>query len=116
MTAADWEAAGVPLPDEQQETLLMADAALEWIGEHTTLDVSAPLPPGAKVFILKYLEVMQMGVGVTAETIGGGAGTNLSQSFDTSSKGNLLMQYAHELMGAYMKSDVHFVPAKGRWQ
>ena len=111
MTAADWTAAGIPLPDEQPGTLLMADAALEWIGEHTTLDVSEPLPPGAKVFVLKYIGLMQQSAGVTSESLAG-----MSQSFDTTDKGTQIMQIARELMGAYMKSDVHFVSAKGRWQ
>lgn len=111
MTAVDWAAAGVPLPDEQPETLLMADAALEWIADHTTLDVSVDLPPGAKVFVLKYIALMRQTAGVTSESLAG-----MSQSFDTTEKGLQFMQLAHELMGAYMKSDVHFVSAKGRWQ
>ncbi|WOC33050.1 MULTISPECIES: hypothetical protein [Caproicibacterium] len=118
MTADEWSAAGIPLPDEQPETLLMTDAALGWIAEHTTLDVENPqgLPASAKLFVLKYLEVMQLSAGVTAETIGGGAGTNLSQSFDTASKSDLLAQYAAELLGTNLKADVHFVSAKGRWR
>lgn len=111
MTAAEWAAAGVLLPDEQPQTALLADAALEWITEHTTLKSAAELPPSAKVFLLKYMVLMQQSTGVTSESLAG-----MSQSFDTTEKGLQLVQLARELMGAYMNSDVHFVSAKGRWQ
>lgn len=111
MTAADWETAGVPLPDGQPETILLANAALEWIGEHTTLDVSKELPSGAKVFVMKYIALMQQTDGITSESLAG-----MSQSFDTTEKDLQLLRLARELMSTYMKSDVRFVSAKGRWQ
>ena len=112
MTAEEWEKTKIPLPDENPITLLMADSSLDWIKEHTSLDVTFPekMPPGAKLFVLKYIDVMSQDTGVTSESIAG-----MSQSFDTSEKENLLMQYARNLMGQYLNSDVHFVPAKSRW-
>ncbi len=112
MTADEWEAAGVPLPNEQPETVLMANAALDWIGEHTSLDIENPkaFPSGAKLFVLKYIACMSQSFGVTSESLAG-----MSQSFDASDKGGQLMQYARELMGQYLNSDIRFVPAESRW-
>jgi hypothetical protein len=59
---------------------------------------------------MKYFDVMMMGAGVTSESIGG-----LSQSFDSTSKDNLLWQYAESLLGKWLKSQMSFVQAKRKW-
>ncbi len=90
---------------------IMRESALEWVANHTTVDVTLPLPASVELFIEKYGEIMSVSAGVNSESIAG-----LSQSFRTSDIGTLLRQYAKELIGQeYMKSDVTVFPFVDRW-
>lgn len=99
-----------------ERTVLMVESAIEWINANTHLDIpldsdqEVNLPASVKLFINKYIEVMDRSVGVSSESVGG-----LSQSFDSSTKTNLLLQYAEELLGGYLKSQMSFVSAKPKW-
>lgn len=99
------------------KTVLMVESAIEWINANTSLNIPldsdqlAKLPANAKLFISKYIEVMDRSAGVTSESVG-----SLSQSFDTSrNKTDLLWEYAEELLSGYLKSQMSFVSAKPRW-
>ena len=99
------------------KTVLMVESAIEWINANTSLNIPldsdhlANLPANVKLFISKYIDVMDRSAGVTSESVGG-----LSQSFDTSrSKTDLLWEYAEELLSGYLKSQMSFVGAKPRW-
>lgn len=111
MTVTDFVNAGVPIEDTPV-SLLYAESALEWIKEHTTLSVDCldTLPSSAKLFILKYSEIMETNAAVTSESIGG-----MSQSFSTANKNALVYDTAMELLGPYLKSAVTFVGAQNRW-
>lgn len=116
MTYTEIVSTGIPI-DNTSMSCLMVQSALEWIKENTTLplDISniesiKALPFGAKLFILKYVEIMSVGAGVTSESISG-----LSQSFDSISKGESIRQYARELLGKALKSEFSVVSAMNRW-
>lgn len=114
MTVSDFTDAGIPIEDTPT-ALLYAEAALSWIEHNTTLKVDrenlAALPAGAKLFILKYGEVMTTDVTVTSESLGG-----MSKSFSTETRQNLLYDLAWELLGEYMLSQVKFIAAQDRWE
>lgn len=97
--------------------LLQAEAALDWMLEHTTLTFSKDdaesikaLPACAKLFVVKYSEAMSLREGVASQSIEG-----LSMSFNTAGKSAALWQLAHSLLGDYLKSTVRVFHAKRRW-
>lgn len=115
MTAEDLKSAGIPISGENAD--LYAEAALDWMQEHTTLEFDrsdaeslAALPACAKLFIVKFTETVRMKQGVASQSIEG-----LSQSFDTTDKSALIWQLANGLLGAYIKSQVRVTPAMRRW-
>lgn len=97
---------------------LFVNAALEWIAENTVIDVDPKnpdaldqLPACAQLFVAKYGELMKRRTGVISQSIEG-----LSQSFDSS--GDLsayIWALANSLLGGYLRSQVHVIPAKRRW-
>lgn len=100
-----------------ERTILLVESALHWVLDNTSLqfdvnkdeDLKA-LHPNVRLFVVKYIDVMAMTGGVTSESIEG-----LSQSFDSSRKGDLLEQYAEELLSKWLKGRVRFVTAVKRW-
>lgn len=117
MTAKELISAGIPLTAEDAYTALKAEAALDWMAEHTTLkfdkgnaDTIVALPACAKLFVCKYVDILSLKTGVSSQSIEG-----LSMSFDTTDKTALIWQLANSLLGGYMKSQVSFVQAKRRW-
>lgn len=117
MNAEELIAAGIPLGATNAITLLNAEAALDWISEHTTLvfdkeDVSTieALPASAKLFVVKFTETLKRREGVQSQSIEG-----MSQSFSTQDKSTLIYQLAQSLLGSYLKSQVRVFPAKRRW-
>ncbi len=102
------------LPND--ETLLLIENALEWIGANTTVKVditSHSVPSNVRLFVSKYLEVMNLPIGITSESAGG-----LSQSFDTTDRNDLLISVANSIFGEenVTAGKVTFVSAKSRWR
>lgn len=99
------------LPLESTSELFVS-SAIEWLGNNTTLDVESleTLPDSARLFIVKYAELMQNNGGVTSESIAG-----MSQSFDTKALYASIWEYATSLLGSYLKSQVQFKSATGKW-
>ena len=104
------------IPIDARVTLLI-ESAFHWVNDNTDLNIDyndsqtlRNLTPNVKLFVLKYFDVMSISPGVSSESIEG-----LSQSFDSSSKSDLLWQYAQELLSDHMKSQMSFVCAKSRW-
>lgn len=117
MTAEQLIAAGIPLSGNDAITTLQAEAALDWMQENTILQFDKTdggsikaLPACAKLFVVKYCEAIGMREGVASQSIEG-----LSVSFDTTNKSAVLWQLARNLLGKYLKSQVHVFPAKRRW-
>lgn len=116
MTVEELQTLGIPLASYADIDVLYVESALDWILQNTTLqfdksDLEAikSLPAGAKLFIVKYREIMAYSAGTTSESVDG-----LSQSFSDAIKGAKLREYASELMGEYI-SQIRFTPARKRW-
>lgn len=117
MTVEELIAAGIPLSGNDDVTALYAEAALDWMQEHTTLqfdkaDIATieALPATAKLFVVKYSETISMRDGVASQSIEG-----LSMTFNASDKASLLWQLAKTMLGGYLKSRVRVTPAQRRW-
>lgn len=117
MTLDEVKSCGIPIADEKPEALLRVYSGIEWLQQNTTLkidmnnaDTIASLPNGAKLFILKFCDLMSRSEYVTSESVGG-----LSQSFSSADKSGLLMDIAKQLIKPYMKSDFKFVLSAKRW-
>ena len=97
--------------------VLLIESGLRWVLDNTSLkfniendDDLRALHPNVKLFLVHYFDIMSMRPGISSESISG-----LSQSFDTTDKSILLRQYANELLGQWMKSQMTFYQAKKRW-
>lgn len=116
MTLEALNAAGIPLSGDA--AVLHAEAALEWMQEHTTLEFDktdaesiAALPACAKLFVVKYSEVLRRTAGMTSQSIEG-----LSMSFDASDDvSTSVWALANTLLHGYIKSQVRITPARRRW-
>lgn len=117
MTVEELKALDLPVAANPTSALYVG-AAIDWINGNTTLvidrnDLQASvkaLPDGAKLFICRYYEIMSTDGNVTSESIGG-----MSQSFGTATKTAQLYQIASELIGDYLKGQVHSVPNVSKW-
>ncbi|MGN1456955.1 MAG: hypothetical protein ACI4XP_03250 [Acutalibacteraceae bacterium] len=106
---------GITITDK---SLIMIETALDTVNRKTTInfdmnndDDLKKLPSRVKLFVIKYLELMNLREGVSSESI-----TNLSQSFVTADKNSLLNGLLEELLGDDLVSSVRFVSAKNRWK
>ena len=117
MTIDELNSLNLPFDNPTNETCLYIEAGLDWLKENTTLefdstkiDTIKALPSGAKLFLLKFNDIMTVDTTIASESLGG-----MSQSFSTSSKTDLLMDLASELLGTYLKSSFTFIPAVRKW-
>lgn len=109
----EFKASGVAVSNE-----LIGNAALEYISENTTLTVDLndvttleALPFAAKLFIIRYDEIMSASSVVASESIEG-----LSQSFNVGNKSDKIEDLANTLLSKYLKGRIQFIPATRRWQ
>lgn len=118
MTLEELKAAGIPLSGDETHAVLHAEAALDWMKEHTTLDFDKTdaesikaLPACAKLFVVKYSEVLRRTAGMISQSIEG-----LSMSFDASDDvSTSVWALANTLLQGYMRSQVKVTPARRRW-
>lgn len=117
MTKEQVEKLSLGIAPVDERVILFVESAFHWINDNTTLDIAynddqalTQLAPNVKLFVLKYFDLMSLGAGISSESIEG-----LSQSYDTSNKSDLLWQYAYELFGDKIKSQMTFTVAKSRW-
>lgn len=117
MTKEQVEKLNLGIEPVDSRTIIMVESAFHWINDNTTLhidynsdDVLNSLDGNVKLFIINYIDVMNLRPGISSESIGG-----MSQSFENTSKSDLLWQCACELFGNFLKSQMSFVPAKSRW-
>ena len=118
MTVEELQTLGIPLTQYREIDLLYVESALDWLKANTTLEFDKNeletvknLPSGAKLFIVKFREMMDLPVGVTSESVNG-----LSQSFSDTLKKDALYELASELLGDYVKSSLSFVSAQPKWR
>lgn len=117
MTKEQIEKLDLGISPVDARTALMVESAFNWINDNTSHKIDCnddlvleQLGANAKLFIIKYVDVMAMSAGVTSESLGG-----MSQSFDSATKTDLLWQYAYELLGDSLRSQFSFTSAKRRW-
>lgn len=94
-------------------TEITINAGIDWLERNTDLNLSDPaaFPNNAKLFLIKFFDLMMMQAGVTSQSIEG-----LSQSFNTGDIENTLFQFAEELFGDNLtKGRVRFVQAGKKW-
>ena len=108
---------GIILKNADPLTVLEAEAAFDWMSEHTTLEFEkgnvetiSALPACAKLFVVKFCEAMRINMGVASQSIEG-----LSITFRDADRNALLWQLANTLLGSYIKSQVRVIPARRRW-
>lgn len=114
MTAEEFKSLGLPVEAEAQ---LYVESGLEWLQDNTTLNMDPKdlesikaLPSSARLFLVKFCEIYTRDIGVTGESVG-----PMSQSFTTDSVSKQTMALARQLLKAWMKSNVKFIPCARRW-
>lgn len=118
MSIEELVSAGIPLKGGDDLTLLEAETALEWMANNTTLAIEkgnvesvSALPSCAKLFVVKFVEAVNMKMGVASQSIEG-----MSQSFRDGDRTAILWQLARSLLGGYLKNNqVRVFPARRRW-
>lgn len=117
MTKEQVERLNLGLEPIDARSILLVESGLNWVNDNTDLNIDYnsdeslnSLPASIKLFVIKYIDLMLMPTSVTSESIEG-----LSQSYNTSNKSDLIWQYAYELLGNHICSQMSFVSAKKRW-
>lgn len=112
LTAEQLNSLNLVIDTDDEKEVIMANAALEWIGEHTTIDITdlENLPSGAKLFILEFCDMNSIPYGVASESISG-----LSQSFTSGNKANMIWDLAYTYLSSYVKSQLNFIPTQKRF-
>lgn len=115
MTAEEFASLNLPVPASSQ---LYVEAGLEWLRDNTTLNLDPvdiesvkALPSSARLFLVKFCEVCSQDIRVTGESVG-----PMSQSFTTDSVSRQTAALARQLLKAWLKSDVRFLPCTRRWR
>lgn len=115
MTAEEFKSLELPVETDMQ---LYAEAGLEWLRDNTTLDVDITdtesvkaLPSSARLFLVKFCEICSRDIGVTGESVG-----PMSQSFSSDSTTKQTAALARQLLKAWLKPEVKFIPCIRRWR
>lgn len=113
ITKEQFKSNGINIRDE-----IIANAALEWLSENTTLPVDLndattleALPFTAIAFIAKFESIISASSVVQSQSIEG-----LSQSFNTGDKSDMIWDLANTLLGGYLKGKIRFMSATKRWR
>lgn len=121
LTAANIEAMGYQKGDLAEGRELDFAAALDWLGDNTDFRLTdgsitevASLPPSARLFILKFMEIMSSGgtlAGVSSESIGG-----MSKSYAVASDmSGALMLLIRQLLRGHYTGGVKISMPRSRW-
>jgi len=115
MTAEEFKEIDLPVPPSSQ---LYVESGLEWLRENTTLEFDITdvesikaLPSSARLFLLKFCEICERDTGITSESVG-----PMSQSFTTDSVTKQTGALARQLLKAWLRSNVQFIPCQRRWR
>ena len=101
------------------EDVLSANAAVEWLIDHTTLNIDEEdadtlnnLPSVGKLFIVKFENInsSKRDMRVESESIAG-----MSQTFRKDSSSALIWELANQLISKYLKSNVQVFVNKEKW-
>lgn len=117
MTALELQEAGILITDDNPKTILSVMSGLEWLKENTILEIEPEnaesiraLPSRVKLFLLKFVDILERENGISSESIDG-----LSQSFESSNLVQDIDKLSKTLIADLLKSQVKFIPAKRRW-
>ena len=117
LTKEQAEKLSLPINPDSGVDLLLVENAFAWIKDNTTVTVDMDdldnVPPTVRLFITKYIDIMQLPMGISSESASG-----LSQSFDTEKDpADLLLAAAEAIFGDenVTVGAVRFVGAKKRW-
>lgn len=115
MTAEEFKRLELPVETDMQ---LYVEAGLEWMRDNTTLKFDIrntesikALPSSARLFLVKFCEICSRDIGVTGESVG-----PMSQNFSTDSTAKQTGALARQLLKAWLKPDVKFIPCIRRWR
>lgn len=115
MTAEEFKSLGLPVPDSAQ---LYVEAGLEWLRDNTTLKLDLTdmetikaLPSSARLFLVKFCEICERDTRIASESVG-----PMSQSFTTDSAAKQTAALARQLLKAWLRSNVQFLPCQRRWR
>lgn len=116
MTSYDIESLNLGIFPINDMTVLIIESGLCWINNNTNYEIDIDnlpdtIPANIKLFLLKFYELYSIQSGVTSQSISG-----LSQSFNLPDIETTVKNYADDLLGDYLKSDVSFVQASGKWR
>lgn len=114
MTAEEFKSLGLLVESDAQ---LYIEAGLEWLRDNTTLEVDITdmesikaLPSSARLFLVKFCEIYSRDIGITSESVG-----SMSQSFTSESMAGRTLDLARQLLKAWLKPGVRFIPCQRRW-
>lgn len=114
MTSDEFRNLDLPVENLDQ---LYAESGLEWLRDNTTLEVDLAdpetiksLPASARIFLVKYCELLGRDLGVTSETVG-----PMSQSFSSDSVSKQTANLARQILKPWLKPEVTFIPCRRRW-
>ena len=102
----------LPIEATNKEELFVS-SALEWLKENTTINLEdeEDLPYSVKLFVFKYVEIMESNGTVASESIAG-----MSQSFTAKALQDQIWELAHALLGPWLKSQVVFKTSTRKWE
>lgn len=115
MTAEEFQGLDLPVGADAR---LYVEAGLEWLRDNTTLELDIvdvesikALPSSARLFLVKFCEICSRDIGVTGESVG-----PMSQSFSSDSTAKQTAALARQLLKAWLKPGVTFIPCIRRWR
>lgn len=115
MTTEDFRNLNLPVGADCQ---LYVESGLEWLRDNTALEIDMDnmesikaLPSSARLFLVKFCEICDRDIGVTGESVG-----PMSQSFSADSITKQTEALARQLLKAWLKPEVRFIPCIRRWR
>lgn len=115
MTTEDFRSLNLPVEVDCQ---LYVESGLEWLRDNTTLEIDIDnmesikaLPSSARLFLVKFSGICSRDIGVTGESVG-----PMSQNFSTDSTTKQTVVLARQLLKAWLKPGVKFIPCIRRWR
>lgn len=114
MTPEEFRWLNLPVEESDQ---LYVESGLEWLRDNTTLEIDLAdvetiknLPGSARLFLVKYCELLSRDTGITSETVG-----PMSQSFSSDSIAKQTANLARQILKPWLKPGVTFIPCRRRW-
>ena len=115
MTLEEFRELNLPVEDSDQ---LYVESGLEWLRDNTTLEMDLAdleaikqLPASARLFLVKYCELLNRDMGIISENVG-----PMTQSFSSDSVTKQAANLAKQILKPWLKPEVTFIPCRRRWR